>query len=176
MRELTSYSQHGFGSRHKKTRRIMRWEISEKFNGTSVESGEKLSRHPRSRRARRGRQSVVSHRCGLVRRSRQAKVEVRSVTKRLGVLEVLWSHHSDSNRRPLPYHGSALPTELWRPFFKRPSGGCRTGEGTLPKSRSVAQPETERWGFFFRRLPRHKKRRERKRSLLVISKGNTAND
>ncbi len=34
------------------------------------------------------------------------------------ILKYLWSRHRESNPRPHPYHGCALPTELYRPGFK----------------------------------------------------------
>ena len=42
--------------------------------------------------------------------SSNLKTNFRSVSKKN---QEGWCPHSDSNRRPLPYHGSALPAELY---------------------------------------------------------------
>ena len=40
-----------------------------------------------------------------------------------------WSRWSELNRRPTPYHGVALPTELQRQVLYGAEGGIRTPEG-----------------------------------------------
>src|SRR5437868_11340281 len=60
-------------------------------------------------------------------------IATKAVSVIVTVPVLLQSPLTDSNRRPPPYHGGALPTELrgQKPYFTRPGQAPRVASGRL---------------------------------------------
>ena len=59
----------------------------------------------------------------ITRSSIRATIRATLVVRSIRIMSLSWSPVTESNRRPSPYHGDALPTELTGPIFTCPTWG-----------------------------------------------------